>query len=820
MVNTRRASVALFLLAGSVLVLEVALTRVFSVMTWHHFAYGIISLAMLGFGAASSFLTVASRFSGTEVNGRLVARYALGFCLTTALGFATATKIRFHPTEIGQYQDYSNLFSLLLLYVVVGIPFFFAGVCIGYLISRAGKAINRLYFADLIGAGTGALLSLAGINIVGVEATIYGAAAAAGLVAVLYAVTDRRWGLRIASVLTLMFVVFLAGTASRRTILPVYFPPGKVPRESTMDPHYYKWHVVARVDVMNPRHGGWTFGGQFSPRHNALLKQYHTRGILQDGGAPTVIVHVPDGDVKNVPGLDCFLKSAPYVIKPNAPKVLVIGVGGGIDVLIALHHGAKDIVGAEINPVTVDVVKNRFADFAGRIFDRPDVKLIAAEGRHYVTTTDARFDVIQLSGVDSFTAQSMGAYALSENYLYTMEAIQEFWRHLAEDGLLSFSRWMRHPPREALRLVATELEALRRLGVEDPKQHFVVVAVTGGEMSWAESLLKESPFTREEVEAYRQWAERMGFQVLYDPFRNRENRFDRLIRASSARAKNLIESYIYNIRPTTDDDPFFFQFHRTPPSVERFVESWEERAGQTPRVPIAVTMLRLMFVQILVLSAAFILGPLWSRRSQLGLVPHKGRVLIYFAALGLGFILVEIAMLQKYSVFVGGPVYAMAVTLFAMLVFSGLGSLFSQWVGRVVPHALTVLLLLLSLGIIGEVMFANHVVPQLMYLPHTARCIVTVLVLAPLAMLMGMPFPMGIRVAQGLGQAIIPWAWGINAVATTLGALVCVLISMEWGFTTSLFTGAALYFIAMCLGLEKLSRPVALADVPVEPTST
>jgi len=817
LLNTRWASVALFLIAGSVLVLEVSLTRVFSVMTWHHFANVIISLAMLGFGAASSFLTVSPRFAGDRLDGRLVGKYALGFCLTTMLGFAVATKIRFCPIDMAKYGDVSNAFSLLLLYVIVGVPFFYAGVCIGYLISRAGQAINRLYFADLIGAGTGALLSIAGINTLGVESTIYAAGGAGGLVAVLCAWKGGGRWLRVGCVAAFGVSVLMTVGAWRGTIFPVYFPPGKVARKPAMTPHYHRWHVVARVDVMNPAKGLWTFGGQFSPRFASLLNEWRTRPVLQDGAAPTVIVNVPDGDLSKVLGLGCFLKSAPYVIKPNPGRGLVIGVGGGIDVLIALHHGTQRIVGVEINPITVDAVKHRFADFGGRVFDRPEVELLAAEGRHYLTTTDERFDVIQLSGVDTFTAQSIGAYALSENYLYTVEAIQEYWRHLKEDGLLSFSRWMHRPPREALRLLTTQVEALRRIGVGQPERHLMVIAVTSGEMAWAETLQKQSPFTEAEAAAFRQWAGRMGFEILYDPFRGHDNPFDRMVRASASERQTMIEQYPYNIRPTTDDDPFFFQFHRWRSALHPVDDDGQVEPGTYGRFPLAMVYLVISIVQIFVMAAAFIIGPLLSRGAQLRQVGHKGRMLAYFAALGLGFITVEIVLLQKYSVFVGGPVYAMAVTLFAILVFSGLGSLLSHRVGRVIPHALTLVLLALAAGIVGEAMFANHAMPRLMFLSQTTRWAVTVLALAPLAMLMGMPFPMGIRVAQHLGGTIVPWAWGVNALATTLGALLCVVASMELGFTASLLGAGLLYLIALALGLEDLQKTADAEPQPAGP---
>jgi len=797
--NLRRASVALFLLAMGVLLLEVALTRVFSVMTWHHFAYLIISLALLGFGAASTFLTVSPRFAGAGIDEGVIGRHALAFCLTSVFGFAAATKVRFYWMDVFQYGDLSNVFSLLLLYVIVGVPFFYAGVCIGYLISRAGDAVNRLYFADLLGAGTGALLSIVCINQLGAEATIYAAGAAGAVVAVSYGRAGGRL-FRFGSLAGLALCILMTVGAARGQIFPVYFPPDKMISSRAMEPHYHRWHVVARVDVMNPSGRLSDFGGKLSPRCPDPLRQVPIRAVYQDGAAPTGIVNVPQGDVSKVPALGQYLQGAPYVAKPAAERALIIGVGGGVDVLIALHHGARHVVGVEMNPVIVEAVRHRYADFAGRIFDRPDVEIVTAEGRHYLTTTEGRFDVIQLSGVDTFTASAAGAYALSENYLYTVEAMRDYWDHLREDGVLSFSRCLFAPPRETLRLVAIQLDALDRIGIEDARRHLIVISGTSWGTSWAETLLKKSEFTSTEVTAYRQWAARLGFDVRYDPYRSQDNAFDRLIRSPPSERAAMIERYPYRIRPISDDDPFFFQFAHW-----RSIFNPPKQVGDDWGFPVGLVVLLLTLVQILILAALLIIGPLLSRVEQLRRVRHKGRLLVYFGALGLGFITVEIALLQKYAVFVGGPVYAMAVTLFAVLVFSGIGSLLARRLAQAIPHALTVILLALVGAIVAEAMFVNHAVPRLMSLSHSLRCGVTVLAVAPLAVLMGMPFPTGLRVAQRLGFAIVPWAWGVNAVTTTLGSMLCVLVSMEWGFTASLFAAAAVYLLSVMVGLDGLS---------------
>jgi hypothetical protein len=450
----------------------------------------------------------------------------------------------------------------------------------------------------------------------------------------------------------------------------------------------------------------------------------------------------------------------------------------------------------------VDVVKRRYADFAGRVFDRPDVELISDEGRHYLTQTIGTFDVIQLSGVDSLTALSSGAYALVEHYLYTVEAMKDYWRHLSPNGLVSFSRPIADEDREeSLRLVTGSLEALEQIGITRPERHLIVISATQSDSgwTWAETLLKKSEFTEPECSAYRRWADQLGFEVLYDPYQIRVNGLDPLIRSVPRERALHIAQHRHNISPITDDAPFFYQS-----VVWKSLPRLLLQKGGIKEIPAGLRLLFLSLVQILILGLAFIIGPMLRRASSLREVRCKTRVFVYFGALGLGFIAVEIAMLQKYTVFVGGPVYAMAVTLFAILVFSGLGSLLSLRISGMSRRSLGVILLVLVGLICAETMFVNYGVPRLMSLPHGARCLVTVLAVAPLALLMGMPFPIGLRVAQRLGPTIVPWAWGINAVMTTLGSMLCALVSMIGGFTVSLFSAAILYLLAAAIGLDRV----------------
>lgn len=790
-----KALISVFLLSLAVLLMEICLTRVFSVLSWHHFAYLIISLALLGFGAAGSYLTVARQFSDTSQDPARLGHFAWLFAVTAIGSIVLASKIRFYPEDITAIGDYSNALSLMMMYVIMGIPFFFAGVCIGRLVAMAGENINQVYFADLFGAGLGALASLAVVNSVGAVAGIMITAALAALAACILGANTRwqKW----AYVLTLIGAVALVPATAFTRILPLYYPPSKELFRQEHAVAYSRWHVIGKIDISKPQEAFWSFGGALARRYTEDPPT--VMGIYQDGAAPTGIM-CTDQKPEDVAILGEYLQGVAYTFKP-ASKALIIGVGGGIDGLIALHYGSQDVTGVDINPVTVRAVSDVFRDKCQALWQSGKFRMETAEGRHYLTRTGEQFDVIQLSGVDTFTALSSGAYALSENYLYTLEAMSSYWQHLADDGVLSFSRWLFDPPRETLRLVTTQLEMLDAEAVADPSRHFVIMSGPAyhERSPWAETLLKRSEFTPEEVQKLTTWAEERGFTMIYDPFTRRDNRFDEFIQAGRQKRQELVASYVFNVRPTSDDDPFFFDFYRWS-SVFKLASGKSGLAGSTggygiTRMPLGLIILAVSLVQIVVLSVFFILAPLGMQKR---LRTHgRGRfgVFLYFAALGLAFISIEIALLQKLSVFVGGPVYSMAITLAAILVFSGIGSFLAKGFARRPGAWLVPVIVGIIAAAAGEVWFLNTKLDDLMGLPLHIRWLVAAAATLPIGLLMGMPFPTGMRIVERIDESVRPWAWGINSCTTVLGSMLCVLLSMQKGFTFTIAAACCVYAI-------------------------
>lgn len=798
-----RKLVVLFLLSFTVLMLEICLTRIFSVLSWHHFAYLIISLALLGFGAAGSYISVSKNVPEEKNTDTPLAKFASLFALTLIAAIFLLTKIRFYPTDIITRNDYSNAISLLILYILMGIPFFFAGVCICRLVALAGDKVNLFYFADLAGAGSGALMSLFVINYIGAVGGIFLGASLAALSALILAFEATRLQ-RFLHVSTILGAFAFSMLAVFTDFLPLYYPPSK---DLFRDEHkivYSKWHITGKIDITSPESAYVSFGGALSRRYRDNPPV--VRGIYQDGAAPTGIMAMSDRpETSSILGE--YLQGIPYVVQP-AQKVLVIGVGGGIDALIALYSGSSDVLGVDLNPIIVNAVERKYRDECTSLWLDDRFRIIVSEGRHFLSRNTEKFDVIQLSGVDTYTALSSGAYALAENFLYTTEAMAAYWAHLTEYGILSFSRWLFEPPRESLRLVTTQLHMLDTLGIEDPPSHFVVVAGPAyyNRPPWAEVLLKRTSFTKDQIGEIQQWATERQFDVLYDPFTKRSNAFDGIIRANQADRVKMIADYRFNISPTTDDDPFFFQFYRWKSVLEMTGARdglADSKGGYSmTRIPLGFIILAFSLFQMMLLSIIFIIAPLCVHRRLHISRPGRFGVFLYFAALGLAFISIEIALLQKYSVFVGGPVYSMAVTLASMLFFSGLGSFIARNFKVSLGRSLVIILVLVVVLVFVQLWIHNLIVDRLLFLNHPVRCLVTILAIAPLALVMGMPFPTGLRIIQRTDPAARPWAWAVNSFATVIGSIVCVLLSIHFGFTVTIITGAVVYLVG---GLGLLS---------------
>ncbi|GAB4316509.1 MAG: hypothetical protein Kow0059_09020 [Candidatus Sumerlaeia bacterium] len=773
----------------SALMFEILLTRIFSVMLWYHFAYVVISIAMLGLGASGSFLALAlPRFKDRSAE-KLVAWSAVAYPLCLIYCFLLATRIRVNPFEL--VQDKSNLFALFAIYSLLTVPFFLAGVCIGFLLSRFPSLAGRLYFWDLAGAAVGSVLVMLTINLINAPAGVMAAAAAGAAGAVCF--VRMAWGrwLMGRAWLTMMISLFALGVFLHWN-WDVLVPRSKelyyYQEHNEVD--YQKWTTVARVDVSTlDRRYTPSFGGEVAPAYSQ--DKYTARFITQDGVAPTLFFAFAGEPAEALPFLPHTTQSGAYLLK-DRPRVLTIGIGGGIDLLVALTMGAGRITAVEINPVMVDLCRHRFAAENGGVFNDPRIQWVVQEGRHYLAHSREQFDIIQMSGVDTFAALSSGAYVLSESYLYTLEAIRDVLARLAPDGIFSVSRfYFADKPRETLRLASTMLAALEEGGASNPAHHLFVLR----RHLWATILMKKTPWSQTEADRLAQFCRENDFEIIHHPYQTSSNSFSGYLTMPPPARRDFARTYPFHLDPATDDKPFFFQFLKWSSFLKGAGDQDQGWGYFITRAPVAYQTLLTTLAMLTLMSVVLIGGPLLWKRASFSNMAGGGRVLLYFSMLGLGFMFVEIILVQKFIVYAGNPLYSISLILAGLLMFSGVGAALSQNVRRPGRAALGACVLL-AVVIAGE----SAVLPTLTRLtlaqPLAVRMTIILAAILPLGLLMGMPFPLGLRLVAQRDESLAAWAWAINACLTVIGAMLSILLSTLIGFTAVLVLAASLYGIA------------------------
>ncbi len=503
--------------------------------------------------------------------------------------------------------------------------------------------------------------------------------------------------------------------------------------------------------------------------------------VVDDTGYTTMYRWDDDTDMdffsSNVIGLAYRLK--------KGPTALVIGPGGGKDVLTALASGAAKVTAVEVNPLIVDAVNDHFGNMTNELYRHPKVRSVVDEGRSFIRREENSYDIIQASAVFGRMAPAAGAFTLSENNLYTLEAFSDYWSHLETDGILTISRFIFE--RETLRLVSLGLAHLQNAGVSDPAAHIAVIRERG----LANFMMKKTPFTQQELASLREWMADMEFQEVFLPDRREgSGAFHDLIRSAGSKAFHA--EFPFDIRAVTDDRPFFYYMLK-PVDFIRLL-GFPEQGKFEDR---AVITLRNLLIVVSACVSAFLVLPLllWRREGLKG--SGVGRRVFYFSCLGLGFMFIEIGLLRKFILFLGPPIYSLAVILCSLLVFSGIGALYSarfsnQNLRRRLPGVLLALVLLSLVYVAG---LSNLLGPWL-GLPVFARCLIAGLLLAPLGLLMGMPMPLGMRYFHSDNRAV-PWSWGVNSATSVLGAILAVVVAMNAGFTVTLMMGTLLYLLAV-----------------------
>ncbi len=791
--------VAIALLSATALGYEVLLIRLFSIIQWHHFAYMIISLALLGYGASGTFLTF--------VQGRMLHRYPYAlllnltlFALSTLPCFLAAQAISFNPEQM--LWNWRETLQLTAIYLLLSLPFFFAANAIALTLAQFRGVITRVYAADLLGAGAG---SLAVLLLLYVLPPLKGLAALAALglfclpVAALELRLPRWPWIAGGAALLVVALVWLGNSA------PLILSPYKALSQELR---------VNGARVLEERHSPLALlqvveNPVIPPRYapgmslNAPAGPPPQLSVFSDGNNLGAITR-DTGQRQPLQFVDQLTSALPFHL--HAPRrVLVLGAGGGMDVLQASWEQAGDIDAVELNPQVTALVRDDYADFTDQLYHRPNIHVYTADARGFVSSRNRDYDLIQLSLQDSPGASSAGLYALSENYLYTTQAIKEYLRHLSSGGYLVISQWIKLPPRDTLKLFATVVDALRAGGIERPGDQLILIR------GWQTSTLlaKNGRITAEEIQALRQFCRTRAFDVAWYPgiTAAETNHYNRLkepyfYQASQALLGDgrqaFIDKYKFNLQPATDDRPYFHNFFKWSTLVE--ILDLRDQGG-LPLLETGYPVIVATLVQAALLSLLLILLPLkFLKRAQSGAraAGMRVRVTIYFAAIGLAFLFLEIAFIQKFMRFLHHPVFTAAVILASFLVFAGLGSLWARRFSIRSRQREGTLLAITGILLMGVVylLTLDGLFDALASWSTPVKMAVSSLLIAPMTFLMGLPFPLALGSLGRQAVDLMPLAWGVNGCASVLSAVLATLLAIHFGFSAVVVLALLLYAVA------------------------
>ncbi|MBM4267310.1 MAG: class I SAM-dependent methyltransferase [Deltaproteobacteria bacterium] len=777
-----------FLISLAVILLEVSYTRVFSYKLVYYFTYLIIGISLLGLGSGGVIFALFERLR------RIAAERLVLGCAIVAAAFVVLSYffVAWTPlnlfrmvTTLSQGQVATPLWEatkLAVVLVTLFVPFLSAGVALATIFATRTELIGRLYFVDLMGAALGAAIVIPSITWISPPGTVFlsGLAFAVGALAL-----ARAEGGIWAKLPLALGAVLLVGV-----LFPGVLPDpirDRVKGGKQTGAEFSRWSPVFRVDVVP-----------------VPVSDPAAKFLIHDGTIGSSLIQW-DGELSSLGRYDTMDRAYPFRLLGPEPKVAIIGSAGGNEILASLHFGAEHVTGIELNPVTVSLLRKDFVDFTGHLAEEDRVTIVNAEGRSFLKSSDDDFDLIWLVAPDSYAAMNAatsGAFVLSESYLYTKEMIEEAVAKLTPNGILcaQFGEIdFDTKPNRVVRYLGTARDALAELGIGDFPKH-VLVAVTPGfsRLENATILIKRSPFTQADIDTFVATSAAVpGSRVIYTWASSQAGTpITTVITASDEERERFYDEHPYKVHPITDDSPFFWHFVRFGDALfgsdDTAHVNIEEGIGE--RLLVVFLLIAIAF------AAVFLLVPLLFLRRVWATIPYKWNAGIYFAALGLGFMFLEICLIQRLTLFLGYPTYSLTVTLFAILVSTGVGSLLSERYAADRNGAYGLLLK----ALVALVLFYELLLPWIMSVgvgwSFGVRVALTVIFLAPLGLCLGAFMPLGLRSVSAVtpyGEQYVAWCWAINGFFSVMASVLATLLSMSFGFNVVMLLGLAIYLIGV-----------------------
>lgn len=797
----------IYLTSFSTLLFEITLTRVFSVAQWYHFAFMVVSMALLGYSASGTFLMLFPSIFKKDTYS-VLSNCALLFAISSPLSYIITNRIAFDPVKIA--WDPMQLIYILIYYIILSIPFFFSGMIISIAISRFSNIVHRIYFSDLIGAGSGCLLALLIFSLTGTSNSVIISSISGILASTIFYIAKippqpplRKGGMEgLFPYRLILIVIPVSIIISSPPFMDIAISHYKGLQTALRHPDSEivktEWDSISRVDVI--KSGAVRFAPGLSLKFQGELPEQI--GLTVDGGNLNAITKF-SGNKDEIRFIDYLPSAIPYYLT-NPDNVLIFDPRGGLDILSAIYHEAKNIESVEFYPLLTKIVKNDYREFSGGIYDKEKIGIKPGDGRTFIRQSKNRYDIIQISPGDAFASSSTGIYGLTEDYRFTVEAFRDYIEHLNENGILTITLYLLPPPRHELKVVSIAIKALEEMGVSSPEKHIAIIRTWGT----ITIIIKRNEFGSSDIEKIKTFCKERHFDTDYYSGVKKEetniyNRFKEPIYfnllskiINPAEKDFFLKNYIFDITPVTDERPFFhhfFKWNTIKETYKIFGGKWQPFLEGGYLIPI-------VFIQALIVSILFIILPLFFSRevSLKNFNMTDISFLLYFFLIGIGFMFAEISMIQKFILFLGHPVYSISTVLFTLLVSSGIGSHFSgkfsngQDGGVKIRKFKSYLLILCGLIIIYAILLP-YIFNKILLEGIIWRQLTSFIFLFPLGFLMGMPFPTGIKLLERYDAGIIPWAWCINGCSSVVSSVLVILIALSFGFKITLILSAAAY---------------------------
>jgi hypothetical protein len=768
----------LFFVALATLMLEVLDTRLLSVVTWYHLSFFAVSMAMLGMASGAVIVFLGGETFGAGRVTRVLPRVTLIFAAVLAVSHVGNLVIPFSAVTDWPAAQAA---AITMSTIVLAAPFVASGIAITLALTRTTGVIGRLYGADLLGAATGCLAIIVMLELTDITSTALAAAALAAVGAACFA----RWGGRRVWPAGLLAVCLAGAAVANATAdrpLGAIYPKSRNLwfQRSIVD--YSSWNAHSNVLVHVPTDSHVFLWGGSEKAPNVPAK---VAWASIDGMAGTPITEWK-GDRKALGWAHYDVVSLAYRIRKDG-HAGIIGVGGGRDILTALAFGNSRITGIEINRVMLDALTRKYREFAG-IADAPGVRLVHDEARSYLTRAGERFDVLQMSLIDTWAATGAGAFTLSENGLYTREGWRVFLESLTPNGVFTVSRWFDpQTVSETTRLLSLGVAALIDAGVEKPREHLMLI--TSGRV--ATILVSRAAFSVMDTAVIKNAVRDLGFAAQVAPWV--EPGDSQLGRIAVARTEPELAAAAadrdFDFSAPTDARPYFFNMLK-PQAVFR-QQTFRDGGIVAGNMRATATLLGLLAVAV-VLVGAIVVGPLMAAGRPELPAPVFRSALAYFTIIGLGFMLIQIPMLQRFSIYLGHPTYTFSIVLFLMILAAGFGSLTSDRIrlDRGAPVRVPVLI---GAAIIAEALLIQPAIDATIGWQLAGRTVVVALFIAPLAFALGLCFPIGMRLVGRHSDRITAWMWGVNGASGVIASILAVMGSMWLGINSSLLVAAILY---------------------------